>query len=232
MITDKDIEQYLAHNKERWNAMTLRTRRSHLNSMRACINGEPGFLWNHLEKHYSSYTRTILWTSIGAFWDWYAPRQQNPYKNWKKSHAQRFKHSYERSPATMSYRDAKDKIERCLEGAARDRALYILNTGARWIESGVQEGFRVRGKGGKIRRLLPLEEGLKNANIAYRTFVRHLGKIGLTPHDLRKIYATELARRGATIYEICQLLGWEDINTALCYIGCTEDRFEELRRAG
>lgn len=71
---------------------------------------------------------------------------------------------------------------------------------------------------------------------SYSTFLRELKKVGLKPHDLRKLCATELKRQGMSDIDLMKAMGWESITTAKAYLipleeAAMEEKFKMLKGA-
>lgn len=201
----------------------------------ACIDhldGDPERLWAHLHANQSPYSRITTWVRVTQFWEWGAwcwPLQYNPYEIFREANPRLFdtKSAYIRRIPKQSFKDAWQK----LEGArpdVRKRAREILGAGLRWIESVRHENGEVVGKGGRIRKVyVPVVEG-KPFEMSYSTFRRELKKLGLKPHDLRKIFAKESVRQGANQFDLCTLMGWSNLNTARSYVEGDEEKIERL----
>lgn len=219
------VNQYLDDFKGTWSSVTLERRREYLNKLLPAIKEGPEALLDELN-HLAPYSFTTVWGYAVHFWDWYmeeklqAPNTINPFRQWRKKNGKKFKNTYTRQIPQITYDQAKTKIAKIKNPHSRAKAYQLLKGGLRWSESKTinTETSEVTGKGGKRRYcyVKPLETPYPYSKM---TFNRHLKKAtGLKPHDLRKIRATDLARRGLQIQDICQVLGWSSFATASSYI--------------
>jgi len=57
--------------------------------------------------------------------------------------------------------------------------------------------------------------------------------IGLTPHSLRKLFATKLVTSGMTLPDVCNVMGWSSMQTAMSYLQVSnETKLEDqIKRA-
>ena len=132
--------------------------------------------------------------------------------------ANKFKYAYQKEDVGLTFEEARQRIM-TLEDPYRSMALGMLQTGVRISEAyNVRDG-KVKGKGGKRRTVFGTIE--KTAPKA--TFWRHLRRIGLKPHSLRKLCATHLASKGATAADLCKVFGWTNIHTAYVYLQAKDD---------
>lgn len=154
----------------------------------------------------------------------------NPFYNYMKFDApNKFKVSSVYKPAvvviTHSALINKINMDPEFTEIERETLKYLLNTGLRISElykvEEISSGkWHVKGKGGKFRRVLlqPPTEILSKDLIR-----KSLSRYSLTPHDLRRLFATELANKGLTGNQLKQIMGWSSIQTANYYLQNTED---------
>jgi integrase len=136
-----------------------------------------------------------------------------------KKHANKFKHAYQKKELEVTFEDAARKIE-SLGGPAKRFAQDLLRTGLRISEIDSVVADRVVGKGGKVRKIFG-EVGKPTCSKS--ELRRALSKIGLRPHDLRKLFATKLAESGASPADLCKVMGWSDIKTSFVYLQSRDD---------
>lgn len=154
----------------------------------------------------------------------------NPYARFKEDNAQLFRGAYERKTPKTSYDEAASRIAKIKDKDTRDKAMQLLIGGLRLGESAtIQSGYCV-GKGNKRRRVYVGEVAYPKSE---STFRRQLKKeTGLTPHMLRKIKATEVAKK-ARPEQLCELFGWSSFDTARSYIDAgSQPELEELMQGG
>jgi hypothetical protein len=229
------INEYVESMGNAWAETTKRSELHRLNAVKDVLDGDPERLWNKLE-YMKPYSRLTTWTRVTQYWDWLMGERktnetQNPYKLWRKKNARVFKNAYTRQKPEISFKEAEDRIKTIEDEDIRTLALQILHSGMRTAEVGsYKDGERdVVGKGGRRRRIyLHSSEGRVNDSVRYWQLRRALAKVGLKPHDLRKIFLSRLVELGANEFELCEVAGWSSITTASSYIKVSKNRLEEL----
>lgn len=226
------VREYIKSKANAWAPTTLRAEEARLRAMEPALTGDPQVLWDFLELHHKAYSRTTYWTRAVQYWDWRIASGlssgPNLYSAWRKENARLFKGTYERAVPTLSYTEARERILSIPQTSIRDYALYLLAGGLRYTESCTLEGGQVLGKGSKRRKIFFKEDSVQPSPVPYMKLYRALKDIGLKPHDLRKIYANELAARGASPFQLCKAMGWANLNTAQSYIEATDNSIQEL----
>lgn len=225
------INKYVEDMKLRWSESTIRSEKSRLTNLAVTLEtGRPEALWIATQK-LQPYARTTTWTRVIAFIDWAiqsgAQVGPNKYKIFREKNVRQFKNTYRRSAPSISYNEAIARINQHPNPQVRAKAMDLLKTGMRWTESFTLQDGWIIGKGGKSRRVS------KHAKAApftasYHTFWREMRKVGLKPHDLRKIAAYQLLKSGANPFELAQIMGWSSVNTAMSYIQIEGKRVDEL----
>jgi len=148
------------------------------------------------------------------------------FKAWMRQYGRAaFRNAYQKEvlPDELTFASVVSRIENEIKDPTiRARCLQLLFGGMRISESRSLHQGRVLGKGRKLRKVhLPpgLRENLTASSKSDSTLRRHLSKLGLKPHTLRKLAATRLARtQEFDAFELCALFGWSSVNTALQYI--------------
>jgi integrase len=230
MNTKAMIEQYIEAKQGAWSLTTLRTEATRLAGLAGSLTGKPAELWAELEKRrMAPYARVTVWTRVCNFWGWAIEHGHaqgpNLYSVWRKEKAQWFTASKVYTPkhCDMTLREARARISTMSDSGMQEKAMQLLLGGLRYEESfHVEElgpgHYEVRGKGGKLRRV-PVAPCRLAFHGGYTAFQRALKRAtGLTPHQLRKIMATECARSGMQEADLCKLFGWECFTTAHKYI--------------
>jgi integrase len=225
------VEKYLESKELAWSPATLKGEGYRLRSLAPSLNGDAMTLWKAVE-HLKPYSKVTAWTRATHFWQWACDRghfSSNPYRVFREDNARLFKNVYETKTPKISYAEAKRLIERQLtDKAMRNKALQLLSGGLRWSESRTLEDAHVIGKGGKRRKVFvasckgPIYQG------PYHNFYRALKRIGLTPHMLRKLAASALARNGLAEQDLMKAMGWSSIVTAKAYLAPLRD--EEMAK--
>jgi integrase len=227
------IEQYLTDKQDAWAESTLASERHRLNSVAEVLDGDPDKLWKSI-KGLAPYTRVTVWTRVTHFWGWaieygHVPGP-NRYKQWKDKHGRQFRNAYTPKLPEITFAEAQARIQGLADSGVRRKALELLYGGLRYTESLTYDAQSksVIGKGSKPRRVyVPPVEGEVYKG-TYRTFLRRLSEVGLKPHTLRKLAATQLARHGVEQFDLCKVMGWVDPKTAMIYVAPLKE--EEMER--
>ena len=229
---DSLISEYLKSKELAWTKSSRRSEKHRLNAVKDLIDGDPDRLWNYVFKKYKPYSRVTVWTRVSCFYDWAIQEGRiqgpNPYKKFRQKNARVFKNVYTKSYPKLSYAEAERRLHSILDRDIREKCLELLLNGMRYTESFTRDADNyITGKGGKRRRVY----GFKPSGVfrgTYGKLRRELGRIGLKPHDLRKLFATNLYRKGLDPMDVAKVLGWNSFETAKSYIAPRKD--EELER--
>lgn len=219
------VDRYLEAKESAWAESTWRSEKSRLKALGARINDAPAVLHKKLkEEGKKPYSIKTLFIRLSDMQAWAGV--ENTYGQYLQTHKNRFKHVYQKEEVTVSYEEAKARIEG-LEAPYREMALGLLLTGVRISESYKVKDGKVEGKGGKVRKVY----GEIKATCPKSTFAAKLKEIGLKPHTLRKLRATVLAEKGASAADLCKIFGWSDIKTAYQYLQAKEEsKLQELMK--
>jgi integrase len=211
------VEKYLASKKNAWSPSTFKSERSRLKKLAALVNKPPQAAFDQLTATCDSYTVKTSFIRLGEFYSFVFPTKANPFKIFMKDNANYFKRAYQSKPVPCSFEEVTQKIVAITNEAVREKARQLLLSGMRWTESHtVDEHGYVTGKGGKRRRVYAAKVG---ASVSYYAVYKELKQHGITPHMLRKLFATKLGdNKDVTPQDLCKLMGWEDISTAYRYL--------------
>lgn len=221
MLSQK-IEAYLKDHETAWSYTTLRSERSRLNSCLHKLDAGPEALYAWaLARPMKPYAIRTLFVRVTQLEAWSG--ESTVYRTWFRRHKNTFKHVYTRNEVGIPRVEAIKRIEQ-LDEHTRETALSLLTTGLRISEMQRATEGSVVGKGGKRRKVY----GTIKASVPVWELRAKLKTVGLKPHDLRKLCATELALRGATAADLCAIMGWSSITTAFRYL---EPREEHKLRA-
>lgn len=237
-LTYENIQKYIGSKMYSWSPTTIKSERAKLAKV-ASLLGEATNLsevateaiYEALKANYSPYSLKQVMIRLGeveAFLN-----NTTKIKSWIKANSRLFRGVYERKAVSTSFEDAATALEAMPESKAKALAKWILNTGARSTEAlnFDSETNTVMGKGERIRHVLVMDTKLKYPEahgLTYIQFYRELkAHTGLTPHALRKLFATRLANSGASVQDLLYLLGWTNIQTASLYL---QPRKEEALR--
>lgn len=221
------INSYLESKSPTWTEATYKSEKSRLITLRHLLNMEPIEALKVLRAQGKKpYTIKTAFIRFSNFMEWAIQEGiiegRNEFKYFLTSNKQVFRNAYNSKELSTDYGAALKAIEgRIPQKSCRDAALFLLKTGLRISELyklkvGEDGNIYVIGKGGKRRRVfattLPTELPSKSA------IGSALSKIGLKPHDLRKLYATELLRNNIDLPTLCKVMGWSNIQTAMKYL--------------
>lgn len=232
MSMEQLINQYLISKQWAWAPSTQKSESHRLTAIAGELDGNPERLWRSIQDR-GSYTRLTIWTRVADFYDWLIDEGKvkgpNEYKKWRKKNAKVFKNCYQKSKPEISYEEALERIRSIDDEGIRKRALEIIGSGTRYKESGnIDEHGNVCGKGSKVRNVFMPRVVGQDFKGNYQLFRRALAKIGLRPHDLRKLFLSKLVELGANEFELCEIAGWSSIATASSYIKVNSDRTRKL----
>lgn len=209
------INKYINSKSLAWSSSTLKSELARLNAVSIYLNGDPELLWFSIK--YKPYTINTLWTRVSQFWQYLIDENLieskiNNYKQFREKNKRLFKFSYSPNFPKVTFEQVKSLLK---DSKYQDFALRILKSGARFCEA-VQNSSNPLGKGNKRRKLYasPIESHIPS----YQAFRRDLAKIGLKPHDLRKLCATELVKLGLKEIDLLEVMGWSNISTAKYYL--------------
>lgn len=214
------IEKYIESNRNAWSHTTLRSERSRLLSQAEALFQEPEKVFEKLKGTRSPYGLKTLFIRLSNVCQFAVENnlmEVNKYERFLKTNRNAFKHVYRRKEVHLSYEQAKAAINRIKDQAAKRHAEVLLNSGCRISESySISVDDRVTGKGGKQRKVFNVPKDFQPTSQS--KLRRELQKVGLRPHDLRKLAATRASENGARPEDLCALFGWSSIATAYHYL--------------
>ena len=216
-----------------WAPTTARSATHRLNGVANLLNGEPETLWKGVQDQ-RPYSRVTTFANVIVFWDWLIRQGHqegvNPYRVWRDENPRHFKNKYQSKHPAIGYVAAERLILKIKCTETKERALQLLYSGMRVSEpETLDENGMVVGKGNKPRKVHVGPYDRSQHKEHYRTFLRKLkDATNLTPHDLRKIMATNLAEQGANPFQMCQIFGWSDPKTAMRYINSSDNSISNL----
>lgn len=229
--TNELMEMYLADKELAWATTTLKSERHRLTAALPHLDGNPATLWAALKDH-GAYGRLTIWTRVSDFWGWMIDNGHttgNPYKVFKQKNARQFKNVYTKKTPQITYQEARERIAGIKNLEIRNLAVTMLSGGLRFCESQqVDSDGSVVGKGSKRRQVYV--QSTSGANVPYQQLRRALAKVGIKPHDLRKLFATRLVEEGANEFQLCEMMGWESIQTASSYVKANQSQCAELAK--
>lgn len=217
------VEQYLKEHSEAWAASTLRVESRRLRRLAEHLEQGPAALETYLQEQGNApYSIKTALIRIAHFEKWLG--QDLGYSRHLKFKARKYKHVYQRREVNLTAEKVNQAIAR-IPADSRPTVEFMLLTGLRISEVyAVQQdaqGLFVVGKGGKPRRIYGTKELPEFSSL--HKVRRALAKVGLRPHDLRKIAATRLAVAGLEPHNLCKVFGWSSIATAYYYLQTDKD---------
>lgn len=223
------LDKYLSYYKPIWANSTYESESRRLKTIRPFINGNPLDLLTALEGR-ASYTVKTTFFRVSHYYQFLIDQElkqgSNPYTKFMKKNRRIFTNAYNRKLPAISFTEAKERINKILDKEVQAKAMQLLLGGLRYAESLTLKDGMVLGKGRKARKAyVPPVTWTKS----YSTLRRSLREVGLTPHMLRKICATELYRKNLDTITITKIMGWENFETAKSYIApIDEEKVSEV----
>jgi site-specific recombinase XerC len=227
--TNQMIDQYLADKHLSWSMSTSRNARAQLMGYRSAITSKPSDLWAAMTgRGLKPYSMVTVFGRVTDFYEFLVSTGErmgpNPYRQFRDKNERLFRNVYSRKTPTMSFAEAKQRVEGIVDPAARKFGLELLGSGLRYSERATLNEGMVVGKGRKSRRAyVPAIEGPAFTQ-TYQSFYRKLRAAGLKPHDLRKLFLSHLVEQGINNFDLCEVAGWSSINTAASYIRANSQR--------
>ncbi len=219
------VNDYIVAQKLAWARTSQKNERARLNKHAKNIFRNPVEVYTELiNEGMKPYSIKTTLTRLGCLYAWAMENEKiplttkNPWKSFMESHAMLFKHAYQTERLTVTYQEAEERIM-TMEEPFRSAALQLLRGGLRYCELRTYDGQKVIGKGSKPRDVYikaPLDTFRYTGS--YTALFIRLKMIGLKPHTLRKLFATEFSQQpGVTDIDIMEVCGWNDIGTSAKY---------------
>lgn len=238
------INLYLEAKEPVWSLSTYKSERARLTKYKDILELPALEVFRSLKDFHdcAPYTIKTLFIRFSNYMQWcidggYMADNSNKFKAFLQNNKQVFRFSYKTEVLTITFNEAFAKIKEISAPSVRYHANYLLRTGLRLHESyklrKLNNGIiEVKGKGGKYRRVFI--DHLPEYLVPMSTLQRALKEVGLKPHSLRKLFATRLLTEGELQpHELCRVMGWSHIQTALSYLQsrsevALNDRIQEL----
>lgn len=233
-LTKRKINDYISRQRLRWADTTLKTEKHRLLSNLEYVQqaGCAADLYESLQKKYSPYTIKTLFIRLNSLFK--EIDSCDEVGEFMKTHSRLFKYAYQKEELAVDFDEALQRIQSIKDNKIKKHCLFLLYSGLRISESyKVQEdnagGYYVVGKGGKPRKVYGGIDYMQKNPPNKQLVQRALKRIGLKAHSLRKLFATRLCERGAQPKDLCQVLGWSSIETAMSYLQAKdEDTIKEM----
>lgn len=218
------IDPYIDDNPQ-WDKGTKELVRKTLTKNCHLVDLEPASIFRELSARYGERTALTVSTHLRSYIDYLITegllKGPNELRIWSRKHLRKKHVTFKPEIPRMSFEEAQKLILTLKNQKYRLKALQLLHGGLRFSESLTYDPVTqsVKGKGRRVR-CVPLPEELRDVPFLksdYRNFVRRLHEIGLKPHDLRKIRASQLALELDTV-TLKNLFGWSSMMTAEHYV--------------
>lgn len=230
MNFDTLVSEYVGGKKMSWARSTQRNERSRLRVHGPKVLDNPLSVYDGLTKTMVPYSIKTTFSRLSLFWEFLAdsekiPPGRNPWKNFLTTNALLFKYAYQIERVKITYDEAKVRIDSMPSYAHRMASFQMLEAGLRYCELWTFDGKRVIGKGGKPRAVfMRADLALFRYTGSYTSLYKRLKAVGLKPHTLRKLCATEFSRNPKIKdQDTCKVFGWSSIETSLKYRQPYED---------
>lgn len=229
----KEIERYIDSKKSAWSPSTLNSEKYRLRGVTQEQLADPAALFAYLkdERKLKAYPLKTAFIRAGELVDFLMsegkiPQGVNAVKLYMRENANAFKHAYAKKAVDVTFEEAAERINKMENEELRKKALQLLYTGMRYAESlTLNSENQVVGKGGWHREV-PMAKDVPadGYEASYTTLYRHLKKLGLTPHMLRKLCATKLVELGAQEADLMKIMGWRSSQMASIYVQAKRER--------
>lgn len=223
MELNQMLQMYIKDNKDRLAKTTITNRQARLRKQIANIEAsgeDPSLFFDLVKGSMSAYSLKTVMLEISNWYKWAVRegiKKDNPWSREVAKRAQYFKGAYKPKRLEMTYDEMVEKINKVSCDQVREASREILRTGVRISETRTADSDKVTGKASKVRKFYG--DSRKFKGVSVHQIRRGLKEVGLTPHDLRKMFATRLARSGKfDEVTMCEVMGWESFDTAKSYL--------------
>lgn len=208
------IKQYIESKSLAWSPNTLRSEQHRLSAVADLLSLDAAEFYKSVNKLYKPYSVRTLMQRAAKFKEYH---NDTSYSDFIHTNARLFKNVYTKKIVNFTFEEAKRRVNNIENMAAKEAAMLMLTTGMRVHEALKYDGSgKVVGKGAKER--VVFSSNTVSQYITYSEVYRQLKAVGLKPHDLRKLAATELARAGFKEADLMAVMGWSNIQTASNYL--------------
>lgn len=223
------INKYIESKALAWSPSTMKSERARLGAVVEVLSKvglDPAALYEELVKTHKPYTIKTLFTRLSNLeLEVFGTAK---FKTFKSTHARLFRNAYKKERVQLTMSDAVARINQLKDPAIKAKAFELLYSGMRYTESTTLKDGTVVGKGGKVRTVfVPITNHDMRYTGTYMAFWRALKAVGLKPHTLRKLRATNLIEQGASLPDLMEIMGWSSVQTASIYL--QPKRQEELK---
>lgn len=219
MNLQEQISRYLESKENSWSKAAYKTESSRLKKHARLLELGPKNAHEQLvSSGMAPYTIKTIFIRLIQFEKFIGKGQE--FKQFNENNRNLFKHAYRREELKDDYESAKTKISSIQDQEIRALANAMLQSGIRISEIDALSGTTIQGKGGKVRPLLidPIKIDTSNKVALQARLRRSLTEVGLKPHSLRKLFLTELGRKGVPIQDLAYIAGHTSIQTTMYYL--------------
>lgn len=227
--TKQQVQEYINSKQMAWSLTTQKSELSRLTGALDLLNQGAPSTYNLGKTKYKLYALKTLFIRAADFANWATGNANNEFALFLRNNRLLFKGAYKRSLVGMSFNEAASRVANISNPGVRQLASFILRSGLRASEAlAYDNSGHIKGKGSKDRPVFCAKDGA-NLHITYGELYRELKRVGLKPHDLRKLAASQLAAAGFKEADLLKVMGWSSIETAAVYLQPRNDN--ELSQA-
>lgn len=226
------IAAYIESKKLAWSESTIRSEGYRLKAISWEHLDNPTKQYEVLAERMKPYAMVTTFHRLSSFYEWLLRHGHktgyNIYREFMEEHARLFKNAYQKKKVNVDYNETLTKISKIKRLESRAKAIFDLKAGLR-VQADRIEGAEVIGKGGYRRPLFVSKSELPPPfKMSYSTYLSDLKSVGLSPHDLRKVFANKLLRSGLTLTDVMAAGGWRSLQSVEKYL--QELETEQLRQ--
>ncbi len=223
--TRDQINKYVDSKALAWSLTTQRSERLRLHGALDLINQGANLMYQLGIQRYKPYTLKTLFIRTAEFVNFVGvfTADKNEFRLFLHTNRLQFKHAYDRGARAvgMSFEQASARIAGIEDEAVRRTATLMLTSGLRAHEALAYTGDGyVIGKGAKKRPVYSESQPRSSAApiLTYSQLYARLKRVGIRPHDLRKLAASQLVAAGFKARDLMEVMGWSSIETAAIYL--------------
>ncbi len=225
-MNTKQVDRYIESKKLAWSASTLKSEFYRLKTVDWDHFKNPQKQYEILSQRLKPYALKTMFIRLTDFYE-FLELGPNIYRKFMKDNARLFKNAYKKKQVDVDYKSTLEKISRISRAESRAKALFDLKAGLR-VQADKIEGNEIVGKGGFRRPLLVAEaDKAPLYPFSYSTYREDLKQVGLSAHDLRKVFANKLLRAGLSLTDIMAAGGWRSLQSVEKYL--QELKTDELK---
>jgi hypothetical protein len=219
-LTKEHVTKYINSKGGSWSPSAIKSEHARLRVALSLINLGAKGLFEEGSKKYAPYTLKTLFIRAGELWEHHFPEAPNQFKVYLKEQALQFKNAYQRQQVGLTFEEAVKRIASIERLEVRKLAAFMLHSGLRSEEALKYDGTSgfVIGKGGRPRPVLTKMPYPVGHKLTHSILHKELAKVGIKPHDLRKLCATRLVDGGFREADLLRVMGWTNMQTAAIYV--------------